>query len=408
LDKGIFPPDCNDKQKRRLVYRAEPYTLISGILYKKGKDEILRRCINPSEVPLILKGCHDDCCGGHFAGFVTAHKALQSGYWWPTLFKDAALYAKKCDPCQRVGKPVSSSAMPLHPILAQVPFEKWGIDFVGPIKPPSRNVRKRYILVATEYVTKWAEAIATKNDDADTVVRFLYENIITRFGCPKELVSDRGTHFINSTIEKLLSKYMIKHRKSTPYHPRANGQTEKTNGILCKIITKTVQGSNTDWDQRVFDALWAYRTAYKVTTKSTPFQLVYGQEAILPIELEIPSLRIAIEHRMGALNSLQHRYAMLEKLNETRAQAYLHTVAMQNRRKSFYDSKLTPKTLHENDLVLLYDSRFQKFPGKFKMRWFGPYRILKAYENGSMELQDFEGKIHTTRYNGNRLKLYST
>jgi hypothetical protein len=87
LDKGIFLQDCIDKQKRRLVYRAEPYTLISGIFYKKGKDEILKRCINPSEVPLILKSCHDDCCGGHFAGFVTAQKALQSGYWWPTLFK---------------------------------------------------------------------------------------------------------------------------------------------------------------------------------------------------------------------------------------------------------------------------------------------------------------------------------
>jgi hypothetical protein len=99
---------------------------------------------------------------------------------------------------------------------------------------------------------------------------------------------------------------------------------------------------------------------------------------------------------------------MLEKLNETRAEAYINTMAMQNRRKSFYDSKLKPKILNPNDLVLLYDSRFQKFPGKFKMRWFGPYRILKTYENGSMELQDFEGKIHTTRYNGNRLKLYAT
>jgi hypothetical protein len=187
-----------------LIYRAEPYTLISGNLYKKGKDEIPRRCINPSEVPLILKGCHDDCCGGHFAGYVTVQKALQSGYWWPTLFKNAALYAKKCDPCQRVGKPIPSSAMPLHPILAQVPFEKWGIDFVGPIKPLSRNGCKRYILVAIEYVTKWAEAIATKNDDVDIVVRFLYENIITRFGCPKELVSDRGTQHL--TIPVLMGK----------------------------------------------------------------------------------------------------------------------------------------------------------------------------------------------------------
>jgi len=139
-------------------------------------------------------------------------------------------------------------------------------------------------LIATEYVTKWTEAIPTKTDDEDTVAKFIYENIIIRFGCPKEIISDRGTDFVNKTIEKLLNKYFIKHRKSTPYHPQANGQTEKINDILCKIITKTIQGSNMDWDERLLDALWAYRTAHKVTTKHTPFQLVYGQEAILPIE----------------------------------------------------------------------------------------------------------------------------
>jgi transposase InsO family protein len=165
----------------------------------------------------------------------------------------------------------------------------------------------------------WAEALATKIDGVKTVAKFLYENIITRFGCPKELVSDRGTHFINKIIEQLTTKYLIKHRKSTPYHPRANGQTEKTIGILCKIITKTVQGSNIDWDARIHDALWAYRCAYKVTTKSTPFQLVYGQEAILPIEMELLSLRIAIAERMGDEESLNHRYAILKKLDETRA-----------------------------------------------------------------------------------------
>jgi hypothetical protein len=110
---------------------------------------------------------------------------------------------------------------------------------------------------------------------------------------------------------------MIKHRKSTPSHPRTNGQTEKTNGILCKIITKTVQGSNTDWDQRVFDALWAYRTAYKLLQKVHLSNLFMGKRLFLPIELEIPSLRIAIDHRMSDLNSLRHRYAVLEKLNET-------------------------------------------------------------------------------------------
>jgi transposase InsO family protein len=307
-----------------------------------------------------------------------------------------------------VGKPTATKAMPLNPILAQIPFEKWGIDFVGPIKPLSRHGQKRYILVATEYVTKWAEALPTKNDDAKTVAKFIYENIITRFGCPKELVSDRGTHFLNDIISTLTTTYLIKHRKSSPYHPRANGQTEKTNGILCKIITKTVQASNIDWDARVYDALWAYRCAFKVSTKYTPFQLVYGQEAILPIELEIPTLRIAIEERLDDEASLQNRLSMLEQLDETRAQAYLNNEAIQRHRKTYYDSKLTPKVINDNDLVLLYDSRFQKFPGKFRMRWFGPYKVLKAYPNGSFELQDFEGNIHDTRYNGYRLKPYET
>ena len=408
LTTGEFPQTYTEKQKQQLAYKAQPYTMVADVLYKQGKDGILRRCINPSEVSLILEGCHEGACGGHFAGQITAHKALQAGYWWPTLFTDASLHARKCDPCQRVGKPTPSRAMPLTPILAQVPFEKWGIDFVGPIKPPSRNGQKRYILVATEYVTKWAEAVATKTDDAQTVAKFIYENIIVRFGCPKEIVSDRGTHFINETITQLLDKYLIKHRKTTPYHPRANGQTEKTNGILCKIITKEVQGSTTDWDTKLLNALWAYRCAYKVTTKSTPFQLVYGLEAIIPIEMELPSLRIALDNRLGDAASLRERYTMLEKLDETRARAYLNMIAIQKHRKTYYDSKLIPKNLNENDLVLLYDNRFQKFPGKFKMRWFGPYRVLKSYPNGSLELQDFGGRIHATRYNGERLKSYIT
>jgi hypothetical protein len=111
---------------------------------------------------------------------------------------------------------------------------------------------------------------------------------------------------------------------------------------------------------------------------------------------------------LGDEESLKQRYEMLEKLEETRGQAYLNMVVAQKHRKTYYDSKLEPKVLKENDLILLYDSRFSKFPGKFKMRWFGPYRILKSYPNGSMELQDFAGVVHSTRYNGHRLKPYIT
>ena len=220
------------------------------------------------------------------------------------------------------------------------------------------------------------------------------------------MVSDRGTHFINSTIEALTAKYEIKHRKTTPYHPRANGQTEKTNGILCKILTKTISGAGNDWDTKLFAALWAYRTAYKVTTNATPFQLVYGQEAILPIELEIPSLRVAMDERLGDNDSLQFRLSELEKLDEKRAQALLITEATQKRRKSYYDSKLKPKVFKANDLVLLYDSRFQKTPGKLQIRWHGPYKVTECFPNGSVQIEDFSGVQYLTRINGNRLKIY--
>ena len=266
--------------------------------------------------------------------------------------------------------------------------------------------KKRYILVAIDYVTKWIEAVATKTDNANTIATFLYENIITRFGCPKELVSDCGIHFINSTIAALTTKYEIKHRKTTPYHPRANGQTEKTNGILCKILTKTIFGAGIDWDTKLFVALWAYRIAYKVTTNAMPFQLVYGHKAILPIELEVPSLRIAIEYRLGDIDSLQFRLSQLEKLDEIWAQALLTMEAIQKCKKSYYDSKLKLKVFKPNDLVLLYDSRFQHFPGKLQVQWHGPYRVLECFPNGSIQLADFSGNQFLTHINGNQLKLY--
>ena len=97
--------------------------------------------------------------------------------------------------------------MPLVPLSTLAPFEKWGLDFVGPIAPSTCSGRKPYILVATDYAIKWAEAAATKIDDAATMAKFLYENIISRYGCPKELVTDRGTHFLNKTIEELTTRF---------------------------------------------------------------------------------------------------------------------------------------------------------------------------------------------------------
>ena len=138
--------------------------------------------------------------------------------------------------------------------------------YVGPIKPTTKGSQAIYIIVVTYYLTKWAKAKAVRKVDAKSTAKFLYENIITLFGCPMEIVSDWGTHFINEVISELLQTFFIVHRKSTPYYPRGNGQVESTNKVLSTILTKICEVKRNDWEHKLYVALWAYRTAFKTST----------------------------------------------------------------------------------------------------------------------------------------------
>ena len=136
---------------------------------------------------------------------------------------------------------------PLTPIVPLAPFEKWGIDFIGLINLVNAQKRK-YIILAINYTTKWVEARATVKNDALVAATFLFEEIIMRFGHPLELVSNRGKHFLNDVIINITSRYLIEHWKTTPYNPKANGLTERANGIVGKILSKMVSAHKTDWD----------------------------------------------------------------------------------------------------------------------------------------------------------------
>jgi transposase InsO family protein len=262
------------------VVRAADFSLIDGHLYKMGPDEILRRCVMEVERLLILAESHEGIAGGHYAGKETTQKVLRAGLWWPTLHRDAKDYYRACDVCQRVGKPSRRDEMPLAPQLTLQAFEKWAIDFVGPINPPRKCTRARYIITATKYLTRWAEARAVKDCSETTIVCFIFDDIISRFGCPKILMSDQGTHFINKTVESLTEEFTVHHQKSTMYHPQENGTVEAFNKILETTLTKICCVNKDDWDLRVPVVLWAYRTTCKKLTMQTPFKLVYGLEVL--------------------------------------------------------------------------------------------------------------------------------
>ena len=146
---------------------------------------------------------------------------LQSGFYWPTLFKDVIKYCKECLKCQSTLNISKRDEMPLQPIIEVEIFYVWGIDFMRPF-PPSEG--KKYILVAVDYVSKWVEAIPTRTNDHRVVNKFIVRNIFSRFSCPRVIISNGGSHFINSHFRALLRKYGVHHRVTTPYHPQENGK----------------------------------------------------------------------------------------------------------------------------------------------------------------------------------------
>ncbi|MCO5608065.1 hypothetical protein L7F22_062270 [Adiantum nelumboides] len=384
LETGECPKHLERVQRHCLVRKALSYQLIGEHLYHKGKDLVLRRVPLVKKIEKILMSCHDGVCGGHFAQEITSRKILQAGFVWLSLHRDVQHWCKACKACQQASDRKLSYG-PRFPIFAYGPFEKWGIDAIGPLSRTSTG--KQYILTATDYMTRWAEAASVARITAADVSRFVLDYICSRFGTPLEILSDRGPDFRADLLDVLLENLSIKHVHSTPYYPQCNGLVEKTNGVLCKIITKHVRDRPHDWDKHLTAALWIYRTSFKVSTQFTPYHLVYGQEALLPIEVELGSLRVLARETTSSKEKLEQRILDLQRLELDREAATDYYITQANKKREEFNNKVKEKKLEEGMLVMRYDSRLDlSHSKKFLQRWEGPYVIFKKFKNESYRL----------------------
>uniref|UniRef100_A0A2N9IRS3 RNA-directed DNA polymerase n=1 Tax=Fagus sylvatica TaxID=28930 RepID=A0A2N9IRS3_FAGSY len=289
------------------------------------------------------------------------------------------------------------------------PFHTWGLDLIGPINPSSGGYI--WILVATEYFSKWVEAIPLRKATGAAVANFIREYIITRFGIPHKIISDNGTPFVNKNVREVLEHYRIKHRRSTPYYPQGNGQAEATNRMLLRILSKMVFDYGKGWSSHLADTLWAYRGSTKTATGFTPFSLVYGTDAISPTELLVPSPRIlhGMDLEADADICAEARVADLESLEEARELAQVRSLRYHQKLADAYEKTLQTRIFAKGQMVLRTVDHVRRglpSPSKFAPNWEGPYLIREAYDSGYYKLSTADGTTLVDPINGKWLKRY--
>ena len=280
-------------------------------------------------------------------------------------------------------------------------FDVWGIDFMGPFSPSFGNL---YILLAVDYVSKWVEAVACSRNDANIVVSFLQRNILSRFGTPRTIISDGGSHFTNKIFAKLMSRYGIKHVKSLAYHPQTNGQAEISNREIKRILEKAVSSSRKDWSCKLNDALWAYRTAYKTPNGMSPHIMVFGKPCHLPLELEYKAMWAIKKLNFDFKTAKEERLLQLSKLEELRNEAYDNATIYKDKTKKWHDQRILRKEFRVEEQVLLFNSILKLFPRKLKSKWGGPYTVVSSNPFGTVTLRTDTGEEF--RVNGQRLIHY--
>ncbi|WRX18297.1 Integrase [Theobroma cacao] len=263
------------------------------VLYKRSRDQELLRCVDVKEANKIMRKVHEGTYGAYTNGHTLARPITRAGYYWLTLESDYINFALKCHKCQVYADRIHSPPALLHVFTVPWPFSMWGIDVIGLITPKAFNGH-RFILVAIDYFTKWVEAASYVNVTQKVVCRFIQKEIICRYGLLEMVITDNASSLNGAMVKEVCAKFKIKHHNSTTYRSKMNGAVGAANKNIKKIVEKMTEVYK-DWHEKLSFALHAYRTSVRTSIEATPYSLVYGTEAVLLVEVEIPSLRVLME-----------------------------------------------------------------------------------------------------------------
>ncbi|GJW21077.1 reverse transcriptase domain-containing protein [Tanacetum coccineum] len=351
LTEGILP---EEKRKARAVRRKEErYAVINKTQYKKSFLGLWLRCVGPLQENYVLREIHEGSCNTHSGPRSMVAKALRLGYYWPTMHTDARDLIRGCSDCQ-VHRPVPKNPQEkLTPITSPWPFYKWEINIARPF--PEGPDKVKFLIVAMDYFTKWIESKPMATITGAQVKKFVWDNVVCRFSLSKEMVSDN----------------------------------ERANRSLGDGIKARLGEHNKNWVKEISHVLWAHRTMIKSSNGETPFSLTYGAEAVIPVEIGMPTLRTA---EVDMIKNNEALGINLDLLEEKREQAAIQEARSKAKMEKYYNARVRSTSFRPGDLVYQSnEASHAEDGGKLRPKWEGPYEVKETLGRGAYKLRDRNG-----------------
>ena len=394
--------ECKSKEMKLWLNQWEQLIVEDSILYRKWTNEVTNEVKLLLVVPqplreTVLQYAHGAPTSGHLGLKKTVSKIRQS-YYWIGLRGDVSKWLKSCGPCQKRKRPTRTPRAPLVLFPVSEPLERIALDILGPLPETERG--NKFVLVLSDYFTKWTEAYAIKNQEAVTIARVLIDNFVVRFGVPKCILTDQGKNFESTLFKEVCRILGIHKTRTTAYHPQTDGQVEKFNNTVACMLSAYVNKRQTDRDIHLPIVLMAYRSCVQETTKFTPNMMMLGHEINIPLSIL-------------AGPTPDHQYCPIEyvedlhkNMSEIFSQAYQNTQKEQGRMKLNYDIKQYGKPFEKGQKVYLL-TPFKK-PGlasKLVYSWEGPYEIVERLSHANYIIAKPHARVKKQVVHYNRLKL---
>ena len=376
---------------RRLIQQWKQLQIRDGVLWRQFQNttdevapEVLQLVIPQSLRAEVLQELHSGLVGGHLGEDKTMAR-LRERFYWPGQWADVRDFCRACTICATRKTPVPRRRAPLGTIKAGYPMQIIAVDILGPL--PESAVGNSYILVVGDYFTRWMEAYAIRNQEAATVAQKLVDEIFCRFSTPEQLHSDQGSQFESQLISEICKIMNIHKSHTTPYHPQGDGLVERFNRTLLDMLATTSHKHPLDWEEHIRKVCMAYNTNVQATTGYSPFYLMFGRKARLPVDIMFPTEKPATNVSYG-----EYAKAMRETMEKAFHTVHEHVGDKQEQQKEFYDQKCHGKPFQTGDLVYLHSPVVPRGQAKkLHHPWTGPWRVLKPLSEAVYRIQGPSG-----------------